>query len=476
MYWSLGAFAPDKPARLNDSALTVASGVYPMSDGYRPVGLWTQAYSSIGATVKGAAAFTSNSGTSSIIAGTQTALFKAWAGGWESIGAGFSLQGDQRWRFAQFGGLGIATNGADPMQKIDLSTLTVSALGGSPPRAETLAVVGDFLFAGVVDGDALKIQWSGRNNAEFWTPAERFSDFQKFPDGGRINGILSGEYAVILQRNAIRRGDFIGGNTVFAFDVVSTNIGCVSPHSVAQWGRLGFFISDEGPAMWDGSQAVQVGDEEWSRTFRNAYEFSDYKSMSTAIDPSNGVVMWAMPDKIWCYNWRLQRATTIPYVSPIVFSGVTKGISIDETDPAVGSADDNLDGAALVTLDDDRFKGGDPRFYVFSSGNALGEFSGNPMTATFTGNDVELFRDRSARLKWSRPDVNTSSNVTLSFLEKQRLGDSGATSSFSTLMSNGDMPTRTQARYLRPTLTVSSGSTWTYAKGVNLNAEPGSRR
>jgi hypothetical protein len=35
-------------------------------------------------------------------------------------------------------------------------------------------------------------------------------------------------------------------------------------------------------------------------------------------------------------------------VSPIIFGGVTRDISIDEQDPAVGATDDNIDGRAAV--------------------------------------------------------------------------------------------------------------------------------
>lgn len=475
MYWQLGSYAPDRAPRLNDSVLRVADNVYPSPDGYRPVGNWTQEFTALAAAPKGAASFMSRTGNASIVAGTQTNLYKAFGSGWQSIGSGYSLQGEQRWRFAQFGGIGVATNGADPMQKIDLNDLTVSVLGGNPPKAEILAVVSDFLFAGVVDGNALKLQWSGRNNPEWWTPAQRFSDFQTLPDGGRINGILSGEYGIILQRNAIRRVDFVGGNVVFAFNVVSNNVGCVTVHSVAQWGRLGFFYSDDGFMMWDGQQVIPIGQEEINRDFASNYDASDFAQMSTAVDPMNDCVMWSLNGKFFIYNWLLKRWATITYTAPIVFSGVTKGLGIDETDPAVGALDDDIDGAGLVSLDDPSFRGDAPRFYVFSSSGALGSFAGSPMAATFTGGDIEMNQMRSTRLRKFRPDTDADSGVTLSVLEKQKLSSTGATSSFNTIMANGDMPTRSQARYLRPTVTISSGTSWTYIRGGQFLHEPGNR-
>ena len=203
MYYPFGPLAPDRPARLNDQFLRVADGVFPMADGYRPVGQWASIYTALAAAPKGGASFVSPQGAASIIVGTATNLYKAESGAFTSIGSGYSIQGDQRWRFAQFGGLAIATNAADAMLKIDLATFTVSNLGGSPPKFESLGVVKDFLVGTCRDGDIMTIGWCALNNAEFWTVGQRQSDYNIMPAGGRVNGILSGEFGVILQRDRI---------------------------------------------------------------------------------------------------------------------------------------------------------------------------------------------------------------------------------------------------------------------------------
>lgn len=478
-YYPFGPLAPDRPARLNDQFLRVADGVFPMADGYRPVGQWASIYTALAAAPKGGASFVSPQGAASIIVGTATNLYKAESGAFTSIGSGYSIQGDQRWRFAQFGGLAIATNAADAMLKIDLATFTVSNLGGSPPKFESLGVVKDFLVGTCRDGDIMTIGWCALNNAEFWTVGQRQSDYNIMPAGGRVNGILSGEFGVILQRDRICRMDYVGGNVIFEINEVSSNIGCVTPHSVAQWGNLGFFLSDEGFIMWDGAQAVPIGNEVIDRTFAALYNSADWASMSTAIDPVNRVCMWSMGDVIYCYNWTpgiQNRWTTITYVSPIIFSGVTKGISLDEQDSAVGANDDNLDYAGLVTLDSSTFNGGDPKLYVFSSTNALGSFSGTPMAATFTGNDIEIFAGRRANLRFLRPDIDATSGVSCTIGAKQRLGDTLSNVSASALVTSGEMPVRVSGRYLRPSWGIAAGTTWTEAKGAEYIGAPGAGR
>jgi hypothetical protein len=471
-----GPFAPDKAKSGNPDILTVCEGVYPMEDGYRPVGQFVAAYGDLGTTPKGGATFTSEEGLSYIVAGSNAALFKVNSGAWLQIGSGYSLLTDGRWRFAQFGGLAIATNGTNSMQKIELATGVVSDLAGNPPKFEILAVVKDFLVGGVRNGKIMHMGWSGINDAEWWTTGQRQSDRQVLPDGGRINGIFSGEFGVILQRDCIRRMDYVGGNTIFEFNVVSNNVGCVSVHSVAQWGALGFFLSDEGFMMWDGSQPIPIGRELVDREFGSQYSVDEWTQMSTAVDPVNGVVMWSMSDKIWVYSWLFKRWSVIPLASSILFSGVTKALSVDEQDLLVGAPDDNIDQAGLDSFDNPRFKGGAPLLYVFNAADELGAFGGAPMAAKFTGTDLELFRGSRACLRSARPDCDAVTGTTIGFEARQRLGDAAATSSFTQLTTSGDMPVRVSGRYLRPTFEIVAGTPWNYAKGIEFTGEPGAGR
>lgn len=471
---ALGSWEPDRSPRLNDTVLSVASGAYPSADGWRPCGALENVQDPIGATAKGGATFTSPQGVSSQIVGTNTNLYRASGSGWESIGSGYNLQGDGRWRFAQFGGLAIATNGVDPVQKIDLSTFAVADLGGNPPKFTILAVVKDFLVGGVRDGEVNTIGWSGLNNAEFWTVAQRQSDYSILASGGEVTGILGGEYGVILQRNRITRLDYVGGNTIFQINETSSNIGCLTRHSVAQWGNLGFFLSDAG-FMKDEGQPVPIGEERVNRWFFDRYGPEDWNAMSTAIDSVNKCVMWAMPDLVIAYNWVLDRFFTLPVAAEIVFSGVTRSILLDEQDPDYGVVDDDLDGAALPSFDDPKFKGGFPRLYILTS-DGMGALTGAPMAATFTGADIELVKGRRANLRLARPDIDATGGVSLTLEGKQRLGDAYDTSTASAMVSSGDMPCRHSARYTRPVWLVNAGTAWSYFKGAEYIGAAGAGR
>ncbi len=477
MYYPFGPLAPDRDPRLNDQLMRVADGVYPAPDGYRPVGQWAQVYTTLGAAPKGGASFISPEGTTSIIAGTATGLYRAYSGGWELLASGYGIQGEQRWRFIQFGGVAIATNAADPMQKIDLTDMTVTALGGSPPKFETLAVVADgFLVGTRLNGDAMSLEWCAQFNAEAWTPGTGQSDYQTQPAGGQLVGIFSGESGIVLQSDRITAMDYVGGGKIFDFSrIISESVGCVTVHSMAQYGKLAFFLSKSGWMMLNGEQLQPIGREWIDAEFRVAYDVSDWPSMSTAIDPVRGILHVSTGDKHYIYDWSLERWSTATYASPIIFSGVTKGVSIDEDEPGV-TGDDVVDTVGLVTLDDVRFRGGDPRLFVFDSNNALGCFTGTPMAATLTGNDLEMFTGRRGDVRFVRPDIDAASGITVTLAGKQTLAGSATNYSSSTLQASGDMPIRASGRYLRPTFAIAAGTTWTHARGFELVGQPGAGR
>jgi hypothetical protein len=470
-----GEWLPDQPP-LNSKGLLVANNCYPGVNGYRPVKAFVADLPAGSAPFLGAAAFTSATGIVSVIGGTATNLYRVFSSGWQAIGSGYSIQGDGRWRFAQFGGLAIATNGSDPMQKIELSTGTVSALGGNPPTARMLAVVKDFLVAGVLDGATNELGWCAINNAEEWTFGQNQSDYQIMPSGGEINGLFGGEYGLILQRNRITRMEYVGGNEIFVINEISSNFGCVTPHSVIQHGQIGCFLSDNGFMKWDGASLIPIGQERIDRYFLSAYGRAAWASMSAAVDTKNQVFCWSMGDRIFCYHWVLDRWTIINLAAQIIFAGVTRSITMDEQDPSVGAADDNIDSPGLLSLDDNSFKGGDSTFYVINSSNVLGRLTGTNMAPTWTTGDLELANGREANLRWVRPDTDAVSGLSLQISCRARLGDAIASNTYSTLQPNGDMPVRERGRFARMTLSINAGTSWTYCQGLEPDLAAGARR
>lgn len=465
-----GEWAPDQPAYLS-SNVTTARNLFSGTNGYRPLKQFVPTEGgSLPGPCLGATSFTTPQGVSSIIAGTQTGLYRPQLNGWQLLASGYGLQTNGRWRFAQFGGIGIATNSADPMVKIDLLTTTVSILGGSPPKATNLAVVKDFLVATGLDGDAQTLGWSGINDAEWWTFGQNQSDYNIMPSGGEITGLFGGEVGIVLQRNRITRMDYVGDNLVFQFSEISSNVGCVSINSTAQWGSLGFFYSDAGFKMWDGAQIVPIGQERIDRYFKSLYTTPDLLEMFTAIDPLNSIVMWSLPNFALIYNWKLDRWTSSDADFGPVFAGVSRDVALDEMDSDYPVLD-----TITPSLDDAVFFGDDPRFYVFDSANRLGSLTGPTMETEIGVGMLELAQGRDARIRFVRPLSDIETGITLTIDARRRLGQAPLSTDYTYLNPAGDMPVRECARFASFNVTSAAASSWSYVQGIDVRFAPGAQ-
>lgn len=462
-----GGWTPDQPDFLAEG-LQTARNVYPAPLGYRPVNEFIALTTALPADCKGASSFVAPSGSAAILAGTSTRLYRSESYYWVAFPGVFTASGDERWRFAQFGGLAIATNGTDPMVKIVLGTSTIAPLGGSPPRARLLTVVKDFVVAGVINDDVRTLQWSGINDAEFWTPALNQSDFQIMATGGEITGLLGGEVGIILQRGRISRMTYVGGNVVFQFDEISFNIGCVSRHSVAQTGAFGFFLSDNGFMMWDGAQLKPIGFERVDRTFAEAYSRANWDNMSTAVDAKNNLVCWSMGSEIYVYNWALDRWSIIRQKAQIVFSGFTRQISLEEVGILFPDIDD-----MFVSLDSDVFQEGNPALFLFDDTRSMGAFRGRPMAAELELANQEFAAGRESRVNQVRPLTDATAGLTLSIEARARLGDVAVANEYNFLTANGEMPVRESGRYLKIKKAYERGADWTFSQGLEIGIAGG---
>jgi len=475
MKLAYGDFLPDLPD-FASPGLQDVSNVYPVgSGGYSPVGEFLAHTDTLPATCRGASAFVSPLGRVVFIAGTVDKLYRQDGLEWVEIGTGYATPTNGRWRFVQFGTFAIATNHFDNPLKIDLVTDAVTTLGGTPPKMEAMAVVNNFVVGTQTNGSVSQVAWSAENNAEFWTPAQRKSDFQDFPDGGEVTGIIGGEVGLILQRNAVRRMAYVGGNLLFRFDKISSNVGCATVHSVAQHGDLAFWYSETGFKMWDGAQIKSIGFERVDSAFAGLYGVVNFSDISTAIDGQRNTVVWSTGERMWIYNWILDKWSKIDRSAEIITSRLTRAPSLDEQDPAIGVDDDLVEGEGLDPFDAARFRAGDPRFYVFRAG-VLGTFSGDNMEARMVGRSLELVEGRDARVRRVRPMSDATGGMTIRLDARQRLGDVARRSDASTLMASGEMPVRSRGRFVKAILSIVAGQAWSYVRGIDSTLEVGGRR
>jgi hypothetical protein len=462
-----GEWLPDI-APSNSNHVIVAWNVYPMANGYAPVGGLETITPTIGEAFLGGGSFASSTGVYTLLAGTASKLRKYASATWSNILTGLTIS--KRWYFAQFGDNIVYANGGQ-LGRYQLIPGTAAVIAGAPTNAIDVATVGDFVMAVLDDGN---IQWSSFNDCTAWTPGTNQADKQPLLDGGPGVRIVGGQYGIVFQRNCVRRIQYTGQPDIwFQIDKISPEIGCMAGGSVAYTGRLIFFLSERGFEMCDGENVAPIADEKFNRWFFANFSRSDIANMWSAIDPRNAFVMWAVPGNpglIIVYSWTLKRGTALLVNHSAVFTGLTDVVSIDQLDSIYGDLD-----SVPISVDDPSLAGGNPVLMVVDNDYLIGALSGTNLEATIRQNNIELTPGRRSRVRSVRP-ITDALNASVGINAKMKAGDGESIRTTSEMRSNGKMPIRANGRYLDNILTIPAGETWSYVQGCEYEFEPGDGR
>lgn len=453
-----GTFSPDKPI-----ALAHASGVWATPEGFRPAksfGAITPALAGL----LGGSAFIGSDGAASMLSGTATNLYRFSGSTWTGLGAFAATS----WRFDQFDDLVVAATGGAPV-KYDLIAGTAAALGGSPPDSDLVATVRDQVFLAGDPNARNVLSISGYLDAEEWTPGTNQSLSVPFKNGGEIMGLAGGETGLIIQRTAVRRATYTGDVTVWQFDEIAHNIGCMAKGSVASDGQLVFFLSEQGFKMTDRNTVVPIGGEEIDRWFFDTFSRSDIAHIACAIDPRQTVVIWAMPGNpgtLLAFNWTLSRWAMTQMDNSTVFAGFTANISLDAIDALFPGGIDTVP----YSLDSSFFSGGNPLLLIASSAGVVGSMTGANQAAQFIMDPMELEMGRRVRIRSARP-VSDAINGTVRLDYRARAGDARTEAVSGAVRDNGSVPLRANGRHIGVTHEIPAGEVWTYALGIDLQYE-----
>lgn len=462
-----GGWKPDNAPFITDG-LATAEGVYASINGYKPIGQFVAFADTLTGTFNGGAGFVNSLGATVVLAGNTTKLYVKSGTSWTLISTPAAFNG--RWHFTQFGDLAVCVNGGTVL-KVNLLTNAVASLGGSPPTAELCCTIRDFVFLGRTGSDYAKITWSGFNAAESWTAGTNLSGYQPMQSGGKIIGMVGGEFGLILQRYRVVRVSFTGdGNLPFQFDEISQT-GCRAEGSVAQAGRFTWYLSDRGFCQTDGITVSQIGTEQFNKTFLDTYGDAEVAAMWAAADPVRSLVMWAIGNKLWIYNWDLERMTTATIPLSGIMPAFTDGLTIDSLDAVYT----NLDSISF-SLDDDRLKGGYPKLIVANASGAFGTLAGTSMAAEIAGPLVEYIDGREGRIRYLHPLTDATSGIAITVRAYETLGASPTSAAASSFNGRGDMRVRSRGRYHQITQQIAAGTTWSYSQGVDVDIEPGGAR
>lgn len=461
----MGELAPDAPPHMQFQedgkySLRIANNVFPMRGGKRPIRDFVASTEALDEPFLGGITFKASDNTINLLAGTATDLYLfnsslAWTSILGSLTAG-------RWFFTQFNDHAIATHGGAPID-VDLAAGTAAALGGSPPNSDFCASINDFAI--LAQGNI--VTWSGFQDREEWTAGTNQSGSQPLLEGGPITGLAGGEVCLIFQRNYVRRMAPSYSDTIFQFDVISNNVGCIAAGSIVQVGRLVFFLSDRGWHVTDGNDIRPLGEERVDRTFLADFSPGDIESsMYSCIDPKSQIVTWTMPAVQFHHHISLNEWTTGSLPVKAAFNGYTAGTNLEQLDAIYG----DLDSMGTISLDDPRFKGGDPQYLFVNTDDEVGVLEGDNLEASIELPFIELIPGRIARVNRVRPITDAVDDVSMRFNSRMRLGDSSSAESFGDMEDNGDIPCRISGRFIKPKMVISAGASWSYVQGIDFDA------
>lgn len=488
----IGPWLPDTPAiSRQPPASTEALNVVARSESYGPFPsfLPTSTGSELDMRAQGSISVRRTDQVSVVYVGTLDKLYQLTGSGnpvdVSRLGAPYSCPQNGFWSFAQFGDLVVAFNGFDAPQVINIDSGTsFAALGGSPPLAKYVAVVGDFLMAGNAPTLDHVVYWSAINNAADWVTSQvTQADNQPLPDGGQVTGIIGIEYtATIFQEFAIRRAVYEGPPDIFRFSVVTPNLGCSVPGSIVNYKDMIFFLDRAGFFLLQGLGVPQpIGEQQVNRWFWANVNQNFLYRICGAVDVTNATIWWLFPDLLsedgtpnhmigFCWTvgrWTHAQPGNIEFIYTASPSG---GWTIEEIAAVYPDVED------MPYPWDSPFWQGVARRLIggFNTSHQFGYFNGTPLAATVDTVEANLVPGRMAFVRSVRPLLDSGGDglsagpaCSISLITRNLLSDQITITNPVQADSFGLCKFRNKARYHRARALIPASANWSDFLGVD---------
>lgn len=479
---------PDLPPYNNPGAL-IAKNCAPSAIGYEPfpkAEAYAGAPSSAALPVSGGAGFLSPAGVGVSFAGDAESLYQldtdtTWADA--SKAGGYDTSSGEYWRFALYSNLALATNFSDPVQVWPLAGAQTewADLAATAPRARYMAVIKDHLVLGYTNDSAdgqvnNRVWWSpiGQPDDDDWGNVNKLSDFQDLSQGNAVTGLVGGEFGLIFMDTAIYRMTFTGDASIYQFDAVSVDKGCIAPGSIAKQGGITYFLSDDGFYAMDGSSLTAIGANKIDRWFFRRLGGNDVRDIRSVIDPARKLYIVGYPaqgseaiNESLVYRYDIGRWSYIETGLQAFARLVSPGFTLEDLNDVSMSIDD-----LPASLDDRIWRGGAIQLGGFTNDGAFKSLSGPAMTATIDSAEVNPFAQARARLRRVRPIADGA--MTVSDGARTLPTEQPVWSDAVSVDARGRTAFRVDARFHRIRCQISGD--WTYAHGFEAEAVPVGRR
>lgn len=352
----------------------------------------------LAAECRGAGIITRLDNARRLFAATPTAIYELVAGAWvaQSRVGGYSVGGENRFRFAQFGNATLATN---QMDKIQVSVSGAFADIADAPQARIIETVAGFVlaFATVdpVNGDQSDRWWcSGLYDHTAWTPSQatQAANGRLIDSPGEIRAAKKlGNDIVAYKEKSMYLGRYVGPPIIWAWQQIPGEIGALSQESVVSIDTAHVFIGNDDFWLFDGSRPVPIGAPVRKWFFDNSSPEHRYRTQGY-FDRFNALVYWYYPSKASSgeldaciiYNTKTQKwghvncpiSATVEYVAP----GITYD-TMGDTYPAF----DDITG---ITFDSPQWFAQGSNSAIITPDGLLKTLGGDPGASAITFGDV----------------------------------------------------------------------------------------
>jgi hypothetical protein len=478
----VGEWLPDQPALSNPGA-TEAKNVIPWKGSYKSFPSFTTYSNALTARSQGAVFAKDSAGTIYNYAGDATKLYELSGISYSDVSRSsgvYATPADGDWEFAQWGNTLITVNGVDNPQVISLGEVSFSALAGSPPVGRHIGVIRDFVVMGNISGFPNRVQWSAIGDSQSWAvSASTLADFQDLQgEGGEVTKVVGGEFGIVFRETEIWRMTFTGSREIFQFDQIEKKRGAFAPQSVITYGSVSFYLADDGFYVTSGSgPSLPIGDGKVDRHVINNLDQSVYYRISSAIDPTNKLVMWAIPfaghtngnpNRIFVYNWTEKKWAYAEVELEVFARYAAQGYTLEQLDTVSSSID-----ALSPSMDSRVWTGGLISLAAFNTSHRIGTFTGTALDATVETGETQHYPGYRSIITEVRPLVSgNSATISVGSRDLQ-----SATHSFGAAVSqnaSGTCPVRSNARYHR--YRISTTGSFDFIQGVQAVCGQGDYR
>lgn len=359
-------------------------------------------FDALAAECRGAAVMVNTAGTRRTIAGTQTELYELTGGSWTAVGAA-TLTGssENRWSFAQFGDVALASNDTEPIQAStsgDFNSITEA------PKARIIVSVPNFVIA-LNTNDSAGSETYGDSPDRWWCCA--FQDHTDWTtsvttqcntgrligNGGEITaGLGFGDGLVVYKARQMFKGVYAGPPVVFQFDPIPGEQGCVGPEAVVDIGGAHLFVGEDNIWLYDGTRPIPIAQDTVRQWFFNDLNATYKFRTIVTYDRNNGRV-WIFypgttssgnPDSALVYHLDTRKWGRANRAIEAAFNYVTPGLTWDTLSDVAAT----WDSLPATPWDSQSWQASGRALAVFNSSHVLVTLTGSGENASLITGDI----------------------------------------------------------------------------------------